>query len=73
VLRAIELLRDQLPEPAENRLRFCDLRDFRQGLSPESLPDFGQSGAFRIREPEPGWRVRPQDSILGGEILDLQQ
>jgi hypothetical protein len=53
VLRAIELSRDQLPEPAENRLRFCD---FRQTLSPESLPDPGQSGAFRIREPQPAWR-----------------
>src|SRR4051794_37497312 len=35
VLRAIELLPDQLPPPAENRLRFGHLRDLRQTLSPE--------------------------------------
>src|SRR3982750_2172785 len=52
VLRAIELLRDQLAEPAEDSLRLCDLGDFRQTLSAESLPDLGQSGAFRIREPK---------------------
>jgi hypothetical protein len=49
------------------------LRDFRQTLSPESFPDLTQSGAFGIGEPQPRWRVRPQDSVFGGEIFDLKQ
>ena len=48
VLRTVELFSDQLPPPAENRLRLCDLGDLRQPLSPESLADVGQSGAFGI-------------------------
>ena len=48
VLRPIELCSDQLPPPAENRLRLCDLGDLRQPVSPKSLADVSQSGAFRI-------------------------
>jgi hypothetical protein len=69
----MEFLRHQLAKPAKDRLWLCDLGDFSQTLSPESLPDLDQSGTFRIREPQPRWRVRPQDSVLSGEILDLQQ
>ena len=58
---------------AENRLGPSHLRDFRQALAPESFPDFAQSGAFGITEPQPRWRVRPQHSVLGRETFDLQQ
>ena len=48
VLRMIELLRHQLPPPAENRLRFRNLHDFRQTLSPQSFPYRAQRDAFGI-------------------------
>ena len=69
VLRAIELPRHQHAKPAENRLGLCHLDDFRQSFPPKLFPDFGQSGAFRVRQPQPGWRMRPQDSVLGGEVI----
>jgi hypothetical protein len=31
------------------------------------------SGALFVREPQSGWRVRPQDSVLGAKILHLKQ
>ncbi len=49
------------------------LRDCCQTLSPESFRDLGQSGTSSIGEPQPGWGVCPEDSILGGEIFDVQQ
>jgi hypothetical protein len=52
---------------------FATCAAFARPLSPESFPDLAQSGAFGIGEPQPRWGVRPPDSVLGGEIFDLQQ
>ncbi len=72
-LRTIELLRDQFSEPAEDRLGFGDLGDFRQSLQPQPLADFGQRGPLLIREPQPSWCVCPEDPVLRDKIFDLKQ
>jgi hypothetical protein len=41
VLGAIELLRDQLPVPSQDRVGFGDTSDFPQSLPSYSLSDFG--------------------------------
>jgi hypothetical protein len=73
VLRAIELVRYQLAEPAEDGLRPGDLGDFHQTLSPESFHDLGKSGAFRYQRAAAALARAPSGSVLSGEILDLQQ
>ena len=70
--RAIGLLRHHFPEPAEDRLGLRDQGYFRQSLPPQPLADLSQRGPFFIREPQPSWRMRPENPVLGGEILDLK-
>jgi hypothetical protein len=72
--RAIELLRDQLPPPAENRVRLGHLRvTVARPFRPSSFPISARVETFSIGEPQPGWRLCPENSILGGKIFDLQQ
>ena len=66
-LRAIELLRHQFSEPAEDGLGFGDQGYFRQSLPPQPLADLGQRGPLLIREPQSSWRMRPENPVLGSD------
>jgi hypothetical protein len=62
MLRAIDLLHHQLPEPAEDGLRFGDQCRCRRAWERSS---FGQA--------QPSWRMCPEDLVLRDKIFDLQQ
>jgi hypothetical protein len=73
MLRTVELLRHQFPEPAEDRLGFGDQGYFLQSLPPQLPADLRQHGALVIREPQPSWRMCPEDPVLRDKIFDLKQ
>jgi hypothetical protein len=47
---AIELLRDQLPVPGQDRVGFRDTYDFPQCLPPYTLSDLSQRDAFWVSQ-----------------------
>ena len=73
MFRAVELLRDQLAPPVEDRLGFCNLRYCGQALASEPLADFCQRAPLCIGQTEPPWQMRSQNPVLGRKILDLKQ
>jgi hypothetical protein len=44
-----------------------------QRLSPEALTNLGERGPFRIRQPQAGWQVCPQNLVLGCQVLVLEE
>ena len=70
---AVELACDETTVPGQDRVGLGDAREILQDLASESFGDLGQSGSFRIRQPEPRRQVSCQDAILGRQILVAQQ
>jgi len=73
MLRVIELLRNQFPEPGENGLGFGDLGYFRQSLTSQFLADLRQRGALLMGKAQPSWRMCLEDPVLRDKIFDLKQ
>src|SRR5215470_11455164 len=44
-----------------------------KNLAPESLADLGKRASLPIRQAQPGWQVRPHNSVLRHQILVLQK
>jgi hypothetical protein len=73
MLRAIELLSDQLPVPSQDRIGFGYTSDFPQGLPPDTLSDLGQGDALRIGQPQSGRKSGSEDPVFRRQILILQE
>jgi hypothetical protein len=73
MLRAVDLLRHEFTEPAEDRLGFGDQGYFLQSLASQPSADLGQRGALLIREAQPTWRMCPEDPVLRDKVFNLKQ
>src|SRR5215472_4269492 len=72
-LRTIKLAGDEPPVPGEDGVWFGHAGRLLQSFAPESLADLSQRTSLRIRQAQPGWQVRPQNSVLGDQVLVLQK
>jgi hypothetical protein len=72
-LGTIELTGNEPPVPGEDRVWFGHAGHLLQSFAPESLPDLSKRVALRIRQPQPCWQVRPENSILRSEVLVLEE
>ena len=70
---AIELVGNKRAIPRQNGIGFGDARHLGQGLAPESFADLGQGGSFRIGPTQAGGSVCAQNSILGSQIVVLDE
>jgi hypothetical protein len=69
----IELVGDEFPIPARDRVRLGDAGHLGQRLAPESLADFGQDGPLRIGQSQSRRQMGAQNAILSRQILGLKQ
>ncbi len=71
MLRAVELLSNQLSEPAQDGLGPGNGRNFLQTLSTEPSADLSKRGTLIVRKPKPIWQVCPEDLVLRRKIFNL--
>ena len=67
LLRAVTLLRDELPVPGEDGIRLHDAAHVLQRLL--ALPGLGECLAFAITEAYPAFDLRAKDMILCHQVL----
>ena len=72
-LGTIELAGDKPPVPGEDGVWFGHAGHLLQSFASESLADLSKRASLRIRQPQPGWQVRPQNSVLRRQVLVLQK
>ena len=68
----VELFGDKLPMPPKNCLRRDDGGDIIKGLFAKLFSDDGQCDALTIAQAWTAGNLIAQDSILGGEVFDLE-
>ena len=69
----IELAGNEPPVPGEDGVWFGHAGHLLQSFTAESLPDLSKRVALRIRQPQPCWQVRPENSILRSQVLVLEE
>ena len=69
----VELVGDEPPVPGEDRVWFGRAGHFLQSFAPQSLADLRKCASLRIRQAQPCWQVRPENSILRGQVLVLKE
>ena len=62
--RSVELLRDEFPILAKDRVRFYDIRHVCQRLAAEPVADFGQRLSLRIGEPQAPLQLLHHNPVL---------
>src|SRR5215813_10629163 len=72
-LGTIELAGDKVLVPGQNGAGLGCPGHLRQSFAPESLADLSKRASLRIRQAQPGWQVRPQNSVLSHQVLVLQK
>src|SRR5215469_259791 len=72
-LGTIKLAGDEPPVPGEDGVWFGHAGHLLQSFAPESLADLRKRASLRIRQAQPGWQMRPQDSILRRQVLVLEE
>src|SRR5215469_7079950 len=72
-LRTIELAGDEVPVPGEDGVWFGYAGHLLQSFAPESLANISKRASLWIRQAQPGWQVRPQNSVLRHQVLVLQK
>ena len=73
ILGTIELPRDKLAVPSEDRLRSYDTRHLFERSLAEPFPDLGQGSALTVSQAQTTPEPIPQNAILGHEVLIAQQ
>ena len=73
VLGAIELLGDQPSIPGQDGVGFGDAGDLSERFASQALPDLGEGGTLGIAQPQSRGQLRPQNTVLRGQIFILQQ
>ena len=69
LFRAIELLRDEFPEPGQHRLWLENGTDFSERFLAKPLSDLRQSDSFLIGEFESPLDLGPEDFIPSGQVF----
>jgi hypothetical protein len=72
-LGTVELVGDEPPVPGEDAVWFGHASHLVQSFASESLADLSQRASLRIRQPQPCWQVRPENSILRSKVLVLKE
>jgi len=67
-LRTIELAGDEALVPGEDGVWPGRAGHLRQSFTPKWLSDLGRRVSLRIRQAQPGGQVRPQNSVLRGQL-----
>jgi hypothetical protein len=73
VFRAVEFAGNEPAVPGEDGIGFGDTGHVLERRATEPLADLSQRGSLGIRKAHTGRKVRPEDSIFGGQILILEQ
>jgi len=73
VLGTIELLGDEPSIPRQDGVRLGNAGDLSERFASYTPPDLGEDGALGITPPQSRWQLRPQNTVLRGQIFILQQ
>jgi hypothetical protein len=70
---AIELLGDEPSIPGQDGVGLGDAGYRSECFASQALTDLGEGGALGIAQPQSRWQLRPQNTVLCGQIFILQQ
>jgi hypothetical protein len=71
VFGTIELLGGQPSIPGQDGVGLGDAGDLSKRFASHTPPDLGEGGAHGIIQPQSRWQLRPQNTILRGQIFIL--
>ena len=72
-LRAVELLRHELPMPGQDRLELHNARHFLERLPPKPLTNLRQRPSLAVCQFQAAFGLSAQNSVLGGQVLVSQE
>ena len=64
---------DQLAVPGQDGVRPGDIRHLGESLAAQAMTDLAERGSLRVREFQPPFRLRLEDTIFGGQIFVPRQ
>jgi hypothetical protein len=73
VFGTIELLGDEPSIPGQDGVRLGNAGDLSERFASHTPPDLGEGGALEITQPQSRWQLRPQNTVLRGQIFILQE
>ena len=71
--RSVELMRNQFPIPAKDRLGLNDIRHIGQYFSPEPVTNLCQGFPLQVRQAQAPFQLIHQHTVLGSQIFVSQQ